>query len=122
MRRLANLDGLADHDVDVIAISRDSVADVRRHVERDDLPFEVLSDAKGEVISSLGLEIRHMRYVTWFPHTLPIGIPLGFRRMAIPTSFLVDEVGVIRWIDQSEDYRMRSDSGRVASALERAFG
>lgn len=122
MRRFANLESLPDHDVDVIAISRDSVADVRRHVERDGLPFEVLSDANGAVISSLGLEIRHMRYVTWFPHTLPIGIPLGFRRMAIPTSILVDEEGVIRWIDQSEDYRMRSDSGRVASALEQAFG
>lgn len=121
MRRFANIESLADHDVDVIAISRDSVADVRRHVERDDLPFEVLSDADGEAISSLGLEIRHMRYVTWFPHTLPIGIPLGFRRMAIPTSILVDEVGVIRWIDQAADYRVRASSRRISRALTDAF-
>jgi hypothetical protein len=42
--------------------------------------------------------------------------------MAIPTSLLVDEQGIIRWIDQSEDYRLRSSEQRVMDAVRSAFG
>ena len=54
------------------------------------------------------------------------GIPLGlappsFKTMAIPTTLLVDENGRIVWIDQADDYRLRSDNGRVMGAIEAAF-
>jgi len=42
--------------------------------------------------------------------------------MAIPTSLLIDEHGVIRWIDQSDDYRLRSSNERVLQAVREAFG
>jgi hypothetical protein len=41
--------------------------------------------------------------------------------MAIPTSLLVDENGVIRWIDQTDDYRLRSSNERVLQAVSEAF-
>lgn len=42
--------------------------------------------------------------------------------MTIPTSLLVDEDGVIMWIDQTDDYRLRSSNERVLKAVTEAFG
>ena len=42
--------------------------------------------------------------------------------MAIPTSLLIDERGVIRWIDQADDYRLRSGEQRVLEAIDGVFG
>jgi hypothetical protein len=36
----------------------------------------------------------------------------------IPTTFLVDSHGVVKWIDQAEDYMWRSDPERLLSAIE----
>jgi hypothetical protein len=41
--------------------------------------------------------------------------------MAIPTTLLVDEDGIVRWIDQADDYRIRSDTARVLTAAAEAF-
>jgi len=39
----------------------------------------------------------------------PFAFTPSFKAMAIPTTLLVDEKGDVQWIDQSEDYRLRSD-------------
>jgi peroxiredoxin len=41
--------------------------------------------------------------------------------LAIPTTFLVDRAGTVRWIDQSDDYQRRSDPDRVRAALHAAL-
>lgn len=38
--------------------------------------------------------------------------------LPIPTTFLVDSQGIIKWIDQAEDYMWRSDPDRLLSAIE----
>ena len=40
----------------------------------------------------------------------------------MPTSVLVDALGVVLWIDQSEHYTDRSDREFVLSALKEHFG
>jgi hypothetical protein len=42
--------------------------------------------------------------------------------MAIPTSLLIDEKGVIQWVNQSEDYRLRASNTAVLQAVKDAFG
>jgi hypothetical protein len=42
--------------------------------------------------------------------------------MAIPTTLILDEDGIVRWIDQAEDYRLRGDRTRTEGALREAFG
>ncbi len=37
--------------------------------------------------------------------------------LPIPTTFLVDSKGTVRWIDQSEDFLARSDPSRVLGAI-----
>jgi len=53
------------------------------------------------------------------------GVTLGLipkvKTMAVPTSLLCDEDGIIRWIDQAEDYRLRSGEDRVLQAIDDVF-
>ena len=37
--------------------------------------------------------------------------------LPIPTTFLVDAGGVVRWIDQTDDYMLRSAPDRVLGAI-----
>jgi peroxiredoxin len=48
------------------------------------------------------------------------GVP-RLRALPIPTTILVDARGIVRWIDQSTDYQVRSDPERVRAALDAAF-
>ena len=41
--------------------------------------------------------------------------------LAIPTTFLVDASGIVRWIDQANDYQQRSDPDRVLAAIRAAL-
>jgi len=43
--------------------------------------------------------------------------PGGIRPLPIPTTFLVDASGTVRWIDQAADYQVRSAPERVRGAL-----
>lgn len=45
----------------------------------------------------------------------------GLRALPIPTTILVDAQGIVRWIDQSTDYQVRSDPERVRAALNAAL-
>ena len=43
--------------------------------------------------------------------------PGGIRPMPIPTTILVSAEGTVAWIDQSDDYQVRSDPERVLGAI-----
>ena len=111
--------------MDVIALSKDTPEDVELHRRRDDLKHvQLLSDAKLEVIRDYGVE--HHKAIEFSTGLFSIaGIPLALmpsiKTMAIPTTLLVDEDGIIRWIDQSEDYRLRSAEDRILDEVRRVF-
>lgn len=42
--------------------------------------------------------------------------------MAIPTTLILDEEGIVRWINQADDYRIRGDRERTEQALIDVFG
>jgi hypothetical protein len=114
---------LSRWDVRVVALSKDTPAQVKAHQARDGLELELLSDAKLDVIRALGLLHRGgLEFATWTVAGIPLGVPSGFKDMAIPTSVLLDEEGVVLWIDQADDYRQRGDEARVAGALTNHFG
>ncbi len=116
---------LEKQGISVVALSKDTVEEAAIHKKRDGLSLTLLSDAKLEVIRQYGVE--HHKALNFTTGTFTIaGIPLSFapsfKTMAIPTSMLVDEKGVIQWIDQSEDYRVRGDDARIREAVQRVFG
>lgn len=47
--------------------------------------------------------------------------PSGVAGIPIPTTILADRAGIVRWIDQAEDYRVRSQPNRVLDALREAL-
>lgn len=111
--------------VQVIALSRDTVDQAALQHRDDELgAITLLADPGLEVIRQFGLE-HHKALIVSSPVVrvagLPIGIPRGFETMAIPTTLVVDEAGCVRWIDQADDYRIRSDAARVEAALREAF-
>ena len=116
---------LARYGVQVVALSKDDVADAAMHKTRDGLQMTVLCDPTLRVIRQYGVE--HHKAVEFSTVRFSLfGIPLAllpsFNAMAIPTSLLIDESGTICWIDQSDDYRLRSSEERVLSAVAAAFG
>lgn len=115
---------LEEYGVSLIALSKDTVEEAATHKTRDKLSLTLLSDPELEVIRQYGVEHHKALGFSTGSFTL-FGIPLAltpsFKTMAIPTSLLVDEYGVIQWIDQADDYRLRSSEDRVLQAVKSAF-
>lgn len=113
-------------DLRLVALSRDDVEQAQRMHTRDALgPLTLLADPELKVIRQFGLE--HHKALAFGPDVmrlfgLPVGLPKGFEAMAIPTTMLIDEDGIVRWIDQAADYRIRSDAARVEAAVREHFG
>ena len=93
---------LGQYGVKVVALSPDTPAQAAKHRTRDDLKCDLMCDPGLTVIRRFGLVDRRVlvhRMVGVFG--LPLGIPTGLRKLAIPTTLLIDENGVVRWIDQA---------------------
>ena len=102
-----------------MALSKDSVAEAAAHRTRDELDdITLLADPDLKVISAFGLEHhKALEFKSWTVLGIPLGLPTGYKRMAIPTSILMDANGTVRWIDQADDYRVRGDEERLIQAL-----
>ncbi|MBL4632368.1 MAG: redoxin domain-containing protein [Kofleriaceae bacterium] len=117
---------LEKQGIRVIALSKDTVEEAAIHKKRDGLSLTLLSDVELETIRQYGVEHHKALNFKTGGFTFA-GIPLGmsapsFKTMAIPTSMLIDEKGVIQWIDQSDDYRVRGDDARIRDAVQNVFG
>lgn len=111
--------------VRVVALSKDTVEEAAVHRKRDAVKATLLSDPKLEVIRRFGVEHHkalNMKTGGFKLAGIPLGLNMSFKSMAIPTTLLVDEDGIVRWIDQSEDYRIRSNRERVLAAVQDTFG
>jgi len=86
-------------------VCTDTPDEIRRGRGKHGCRAIMLSDAQLEVTDRYGL--RNPRNLT----------PKGLRGMPIPTTFLVDASGTVRWIDQADDYQVRSEPGRVLAAI-----
>ncbi len=75
--------------------------------EKHKLQAEMLSDRKLVVTNLYGLQNQAV-------NTGPPGIP----GQPVPTTILIDANGIVRWIDQSENYQRRSDPAYVLAAIE----
>ncbi|MCP4294851.1 MAG: redoxin domain-containing protein [Proteobacteria bacterium] len=113
------------YGVEVVALNKDGVKEAQIQRKRDGIDFKLLTDPKLEVIRQYGLE--HHKAVEFSTVSFVLfGIPLALfpsvKTMAIPTTILIDEKGIIHWIDQADDYRIRGDSKRVLNAIKETFG
>jgi peroxiredoxin len=116
---------LEKYDISVVALSKDTVEEAAIHKNRDQLSLKLLSDSNLDVIRQYGVEHhKALNFKTgkFMVFTIPLGFTPSFKTMAIPTTLLLDENGIIKWIDQADDYRIRSNSDRVLEAVKSVFG
>ncbi|MGI2960229.1 peroxiredoxin family protein [Vibrio alginolyticus] len=113
------------YNVKIVALSNDDVAAAQKHQQRDHLTHLMLSDPDLKVIKQYGVE-HHKALggdgassMTLFG--LPFPTKMKYKPMAIPTSILIDENGIIQWIDQAEDVRLRASEEKLQGALKASF-
>jgi len=91
-----------------VTVCTDKPEQIKAQMRKHGCQAIMLSDRECKLIDTLG--IRNQGF-----HS---GIPGGAKALPIPTTVLVDSAGVVRWIDQAENYQRRSDPDRVLAALE----
>lgn len=94
-----------------MTVCTDTPEAIRAGHPRHGLEAVMLSDPKLEVTDLYGL--RNQGFHSGPPRLE--GLP-------VPTTILADAAGVVRWIDQSENYQRRSEPARVLAAVEGALG
>jgi peroxiredoxin len=100
-----SLNDFHSRGVEVVAISVDSPAEWRKLCQSRGYTFPFLSDPTAEVIRQFG--VLH-------PKAGENG-----KDIARPAEFLVDAAGTIRWVNLTDDIRVRARSAAVVSAIDR---
>lgn len=90
---------------EVVAISADSPAESQKLCQSRGYRFPFLSDPKAETIRQYG--VLH-------PHGGE-----GGKDIARPAEFLVDAGGTIRWVNLTDDIRVRARPESVLAAIDR---
>jgi peroxiredoxin len=102
---------LDQRGVEIVTLCTDTPAKIRAGHGKHKLKATMLSDRELEVTNLYGLRNQAV-------NTGPPGVP----GQPVPTTILADAGGVIRWLDQSENYQRRSDPQTVLAALDQHVG
>jgi peroxiredoxin len=94
--------------VQLVTVCTDTPEKILQGRRKHGLKAIMLSDPELAVTNRFGLRNRGF-------HS---GVPGGAPALPVPTTILVDAAGVVRWIDQSENYQRRSDPARLRAALQ----
>ena len=95
-----------------MTVCTDTPGAIKNGMKKHGLQAIMLSDRNAELIDLFG--IRNQGF-----HS---GIPGGAKALPIPTTALIDAQGIVRWVDQSENYQRRSDPDYVLTAIRGALG
>ena len=110
MRRWEELRPELDaRDIQIVTVSGETPGAIRKGRAKHGLRATMLADPDLRVTTLYGL--RGERNLG----------PRGIMALPIPTTLLVDAAGTVRWIDQAEDYQVRSQPDRVLEAIERSI-
>jgi peroxiredoxin len=93
--------------VELVAISADTPEQIRKGRAKHGSQAVMLADPDLEVTTRYNL--RNERNLAPKPGVITA--------LPIPVTFLVDAAGIVRWIDQAEDYQIRSHPERVLGAI-----
>jgi len=99
------LDQFHQRGIEVVAISVDSPGESQRLCQSRGYTFPFLSDPKAETIRQYG--VLH-----------PKGREDG-KDIARPAEFLVDATGAIRWVNLTDDFRVRARAEAVLTEIDR---
>ena len=95
----------------LVTLCTDTPAQIRKGKAKHGAKAVMLSDRDLSVTRAYGLE-----------NTATQLKPPGVTGLPIPTTILADAKGIVRWIDQADDYQVRSQPERVLAALRSTIG
>ena len=95
----------------LVTLCTDTPEQIRTGREKHGARAVMLSDRDLAVTRLYGVENTAPKVNVWNPEGLPI-----------PTTILADSQGIVRWIDQTDDYMLRSAPDRVMKAIREGLG
>jgi peroxiredoxin len=102
---------LDKHEIQIVTVCTDTPEKVKAGHAKHGLQATMLSDRTLEVTDLYGLRNQAV-------NSGPPGVP----GQPVPTTILVGADGVIRWMDQSENYQRRSEPDYVLGAIRQHLG
>jgi len=96
--------------LNLVAVSHDSVDELRRFKRGHDWDMTLVSDPDLAIIRRYNLQNRNFT---------PKGGP--FRDMAIPAAILIDRDGKVLWMSQATDFRVRTQPAKVLADIRAAL-
>lgn len=114
---------LTERGIDVVAMTSGPEKAVVAQQQRDGIGFGILLDPDLATTRQLGwYDKAGLKHATRKVLGVPIGVPVGYQRMPRPATVLLDEDGIVRWLDVTDDYRLRGDEDTIRLAVEDSFG
>jgi peroxiredoxin len=101
------LNDLAARQTRMVAISPDRVDELREFQSKVGLKMTLLADPDNQVIRRYNLQNRNFT-----PRRGPI------RELVIPATMLIDDRGIVRWMDQATDFRIRRSAQEVMARID----
>jgi peroxiredoxin len=99
-------EAFASLGVRLVAVSPDTIDELKGLQRRRHWKMTLLADPGTEVIRLYGVQNRNF--------TARRG---PFRELAIPTTLLLDSSGKVLWIEQASDFRVRSQAERILEQI-----
>jgi peroxiredoxin len=117
---------LAEQGIPLVAISPQTPDGSLSTRETKELTFTVLSDPGNQIAGELGILTAPSEGA--LAAQLQLGLDLtkvnadGTTRLPMPAVVIVDDAGVIRWLDVHADYTTRTEPDEVLDAIAQTLG
>lgn len=102
MRRV--YDQIKHLGAEVLTVSLDPLASLRKYKAKTETPFPMLSDEKGEVVLQYGLKNDWTPYKRGMPH---------------PAIYIIDRAGVVRFVEVRQNYFFRVKMSTILDELKK---
>jgi peroxiredoxin len=113
---------LADRGFALIAVSPQKPDGSLTAAETNELSYSVVSDPGNHIASALGIVTEPSAESVAAQGKLGLDLAEqnadGGRRLPMPTTVVVDDTGVIRWIDVHPNYTTRSEVSEILAAVD----
>ena len=114
---------LSDLGFSVIAISPDRPAGLSKSLEAGDLGYTLYSDSSLTAARAFGivfqLDNAEVTRYKGFGIDLEAASGHSHHQLPVPSVFLVEAGGTIRWVYSNPDYRVRPDNASLLEAARR---
>ena len=91
-------------EAEVLTVSPDSLASLRKYKAKTETPFPMLSDEKGEVILKYGVKNDWTPYQRGIPH---------------PSIYIIDRAGIVRFVEVRQNYFFRIKMSTIIDELKK---